>query len=143
MTIQRLCLQILPMIRRNWHLFFLMGLFSLCGYSIYSSLNSDACLPGQSGCIWSIFVNLFFYIIVINVLIIAPFSMIFMAFVLPIGGCIFIYNAVFERDDDCLWNLLLGTGLLTTGYFFTTKVSIPVIIDTVIPKISAFASNFL
>ena len=114
MTIQRLCLQILSMIKKNWDLFLLIGFFSLCTYSIYSSLNSYGCMPGQSGCIWSIFVNLFFDIFLINMIIITPFSMMFMTFVLPIGGGLFIYNAVFERDDDCLWKYLFNSQRTTT-----------------------------
>ena len=54
-----------------------------------------------------------------------PLIVLVFGIILPVGGITLIYDFIFKQDDKS--SLILGLGLCFFGYFYTTKVSIPII----------------
>ena len=118
------------MIGKIWPLLFLGTVIVVLAQSVYSTLQSDMCLPLSSagGCLKFIIVNFFGTIMGLSLIMVTPFSILLFCFALPIGGVIFIYSSIVDNDGDRLSNFFLGTGLLVGSYFFTIYISFNVIL---------------
>ena len=108
---------------------FLICIFLIAEYYSISSAFSDG-LQEFSDRGWGTFIlgNLFNLILAILLpfwAILFPLVIIFFSIVIPIGGIAGIYRFIFRHDS--ISSLILGLGLCFFGYFYTTKVSIPII----------------
>lgn len=70
-----------------------------------------------------------------------PLIVLVFGIILPVGGITLIYDFIFKQDNES--SLILGLGLCFVGYFYTTKVSIPLIKNEYFTAIKEFFDYLL
>ena len=70
-----------------------------------------------------------------------PLIVLVFGIILPVGGITLIYDFIFKQDDKS--SLILGLGLCFVGYFYTSKVSIPLIKNEYFTAIKEFFDYLL
>ena len=63
-----------------------------------------------------------------------------MGLVMPIAGLAMIWGKIFGSDNDS--PLLISIGLCVGGYYYTTKISLPITKDVIQPAIDNFLKTF-
>ena len=79
-------------------------------------------------------VTLVISIIIAGVVAWLPIIVAMMGLVLPLGGLVLLRSALFDNNDqERVFNFILGLGLLSVSYFYTTKVSFGLLVSDLIP----------
>ena len=123
----------------------LVCIFLIAEYYSISSAFSDG-LQEFSDRGWGTFIfgnlfNLFLAILIPFWAIMFPLIIIFFSIVIPIGGIAGIYRFIFRQES--ISTLILGLGLCFVGYFYTTKVSIPLIKNEYLSTLKGFLDYLL
>ena len=60
-----------------------------------------------------------------------------------IAGVVFVWRVLWNHTNETIWQLILGVALILGGFFYTTKVAIPLTLEVYVPGIIGFFASFI